>query len=100
LSSKPSLKVKVYATVTCAVCDAVCNGIKALGWPHEILDGFAAENDAYLDSMGVDKLPFVQLIDDEGNVAWQKSGDDNVSLKEIVNQYETQSTTRRCGKPS
>jgi hypothetical protein len=59
----------------------------------EFRDANAEIYQEFLDSVGVERLPFVQLIDEEGNVVWHRSGDNGITLKEIVDQYATQSRT-------
>lgn len=88
------MKIKIYAIDTCSNCKAIIDGVTLLGWQMEVLDGNAEENQDILDEFDVDLLPFVRLIDEKGDVAWQMSGDQGVNLRKIVEQYEAQSRTR------
>lgn len=63
----------------------------------DLHDADTEESGKILDQLGVELLPFVQLIDDKGDVYWQKSG--NVTLTEIINN-EAQRGTRTSSEPS
>lgn len=64
-------------------------------------DADGVENSRLLDGLGVELLPFVQLIDDEGVIYWQKAG--SVTLTDIITQkdkHEAQRATRDRGQSS
>lgn len=91
------MKFKVYAVRTCDLCMTIRGGLMALEYPHEVLNGNDPQHAAYLDANNVDKFPLVQLVDDEGKVVWSKSGDQGVSLKDIIDQYAAKHRTRTGG---
>ena len=68
---------------------------------YDRCDADTAENSKLLDGLGVELLPFVQLIDDEGVIYWQKAG--SITLTDIITQKdknEAQRATRERGQPS
>ena len=91
------MKLKVFTSATCPHCQIMVKALKVLRFPFEQLDADADEHQNLLDEQNVSVLPFVQLIDDGEMVVWQKS---NVTLKDVVNQYESKHRTRTSGKSS
>lgn len=82
------MKVIIYALDSCTHCQSIVSELKCLGWNLEVFDANAAIHQNTLDKYGVERLPFVQLIDDSGRVTWHKSGDESITLTDIINAAE------------
>jgi hypothetical protein len=76
------MKLQIYGSYDCEHCMMITTGLMAMNIAHEFLDANQPEHEKTLDDLNVDMLPFVQLVDDNGKVVWQKSG--KVTLTEIV----------------
>ncbi len=74
--------IRIFGSKTCAKCQALVNGLKLLRLPHQYVDAMADDMQDFCDRHNVAHLPHVQVVTDEGSVAWEKAG--GVTLTEIV----------------
>ncbi len=80
------LLVRVFGSYDCAKCLAVKKAVEEKSLPFVFVDANADETQDECDRHNVDKLPHVQLVDQDGQVIGSWIGDTAVPEK-IVNEY-------------
>jgi len=76
--------IQIYGNYTCEHCMTILSGLTQMDIPFVFLDADKPQFEDLLDSLDVELLPFVRILDDKGTVIFEKSG--KVSLTEIVKQ--------------
>ena len=88
------MKIQIYGSYTCSHCMDITTGLMHMNIEHDFFDGELPQDENFLDAANVEKLPYVVILDDNGNVEWTKSGD--VSITEIVREIKR--PTGSCGE--
>jgi predicted DCC family thiol-disulfide oxidoreductase YuxK len=77
--------VRIFGSADCPVCQYIktfcCDPDCPFDW--DFVDANADDTQTLCDQHGVDALPHVQILDDNGNVIWQDAGQ-HVTYSDIV----------------
>lgn len=83
--------IRIFGSGTCNKCKALITAVSMLKIPHEYVDAMANETQQFCDQHAVDALPHIQILDEDGNVVWNKAG--SVTLAEILAQIKAHNET-------
>lgn len=92
------MKLRLFGSKECHRCRIITSALTLLSIPLDFVDANADETQDFCDEHDVDALPHVQLLDDKGDVVWQKS--QTVTLEEILRQKKHHEAKRPAGKGS